>query len=481
MVVQELIAKLGFQVDKAGLDKADKGLSSLAKNAALMYGAYAAASKAFGLVVDSVKGAARLESMNAEFEVMLGNAEAAKYLVQQIQAFAAVTPYHTAELTQNVRLMMAFGQSANQALSAVKMLGDVAGSDSERLGLLSLAYAQVMAAGKLQGQDLLQFVNAGFNPLQELSAKTGKSLATLRAEMEKGLISSAMVAEAFQRATGPGGRFFGNMEKQSQTLNGLWSTLTDNFQIMMAELGGQLVPFIKDVLIVLIDLGDEIAGAYRQLGDFFALMFSDGPTAGDIAAYIAAGFQTIADVIMLMGTAIQLFKYLFIRAANEMAAEAWNLVDALAAIPKTGIKGLKALAEVGYKLHGITPGNTKEDTVKYAKEMRTYDTWYQFLGGDEGYEDGVRKAGDAENQGEWDRFIELGNMIGQTKERDPNAKIALTDGILKALEGKGKVVNSTVNVNNTIHAEGTMKDILQEQANSIFGLTFQQTLIAASV
>jgi hypothetical protein len=57
----------------------------------------------------------------------------------------------------------------------------------------------------------------------------------------------------------------------------------------------------------------------------------------------------------------------------------------------------------------------------------------------------------------------------------------MTDGILKALEGKGKVVNSTVNVNNTIHAEGSMKDILQEQANSVFGLTFQQTLLAAAV
>lgn len=227
MVVQELIAKLGFDVDQGGMRKVDSGLSSLIKQVGLL----AAAWKAVGLVIDSVKGAANLESMNAEFEVMLGNADAARYLVQQIQGMAAATPFETAGLIANVRMMMAFGQTANQAMSALKFLGDVAGGSQEKLDRLTLAYSQVMAAGKLQGQDLLQFVNAGFNPLQVLSEKTGKSMAQLRKDMEKGAISADMVRQAFETVTGPGGRFFGNMEKQSQTLNGLWSTMIDNIKI----------------------------------------------------------------------------------------------------------------------------------------------------------------------------------------------------------------------------------------------------------
>jgi tape measure domain-containing protein len=478
VVVQELIAKLGFQVDRQGLDTAEKGLSKIAKDAAKLYVAYQAASKAFGLVVDSVKGAARLESMNAEFEVMLGNAEAAKYLVQQIQQFAAVTPYHTAELTQNVRLMMAFGQSANESLSAVKMLGDVAGSDSEKLGRLSLAYAQVMAAGKLQGQDLLQFVNAGFNPLQEISAKTGKSIGTLRAEMEKGLISSTMVSEAFASATGVGGRFFGNMEKQSQTLNGLWSTLTDNFQIMMAELGGQLVPFIKDVLIVLIDLGDEIAGAYRQLGDFFTLMFSDGPTAGDIASGIAASFQTIADAIMAIGAGFQYVMVIADVFQGVFATVVGSLVDIIMAIPKAFAyagKGLSMIVGAVAKLTG-----NRELAAYNAQQRAELD---QFTGTGGFLEYNQRAADNSMDAigSRWNKAGALASMIGGSKARDPGAKVSMTDNILKALEGRGKVVNNTVNVNNTIHAEGTMKDILQEQANSVFGLTFQQRLIAAAV
>jgi len=477
VVVQELIAKLGFQVDKTGLDKAEKGLDKLAKDAAKLYIAYQAASKAFGLVVDSVKAAARLESMNAEFEVMLGNAEAAKYLVQQIQGFAAVTPYTTQELTSQVRLMMAFGQSANQALSAVKMLGDVAGSDSERLGRLSLAYAQVMAAGKLQGQDLLQFVNAGFNPLQEISQKTGKSLATLRVEMEKGLISSAMVADAFKQATGVGGRFFGNMEKQSHTLNGLWSTLTDTFQIMMAELGGQLVPFVKEVLVVLISLGDEIAGAYRQLGDFFSLMFSDGPTAGDVAAGIAAAFQTVADAIMAIGAGFQYTMLLVDAFQGVFATVLGTIIDLIMAIPKAFAYAGKGLSIITGAVAKIT-GN-RELAVWNASQRAELD---QFTAGGfaEYNQRGASNSLDAMGA-RLDKANALASMIGGTKAAPTGAKVSLTDSILKALEGRGKVVNNTTTVNNTIHAEGSMKDILQEQANSVFGLTFQQRLIAAAV
>lgn len=478
-VVQELIARLRFQVDQPGIRKVDNQLSGLATKAAGLAAAYMAVGKAVGIVTESVKAAANLESMNAEFEVMLGNAEAAKYLVQQINQFAAETPFETAGLVNNVRLMVAFGQSAEQALAATKMLGDVAGSDQERLNRLALAYAQVMAAGKLQGQDLLQFVNAGFNPLQELSQKTGKSMADLRKEMEKGLISADMVREAFASATGPGGRFFGNMEKQSKTLVGLWSTLRDNFRMMMAELGGELVPFIKDVITALIGMTGAIADAYRQLSDFFGIMFADGPAAGDVAAYIAAGFMTIADAIMLVGS---------------LATGLWSVLQGifggLMLIP-TMIVGvmstplvllLKMTSFVEEKIANMLRaiGLSKaaaiftENAISANNGAETVMTPTRFLGAMAG--DSFTAAGKS-----WDKASAMAGMIGGSRGAAPGAKVSMTDDILKALQGNQKIVNNSVTVNNTIHAEGSMKDILQEQANSVFGLTFQQRLIAAAV
>ncbi len=480
-VVQELIARLRFQVDQPGIQKVDNRLSGLATKAAGLAAAYMAVGKAVGIVVESVKAAASLESMNAEFEVMLGNAEAAKYLVQQINQFAAETPFETAGLVNNVRLMVAFGQSAEQALAATKMLGDVAGSDQERLNRLALAYAQVMAVGKLQGQDLLQFVNAGFNPLQELSQKTGKSMGTLRKEMEKGLISADMVREAFASATGPGGRFFGNMEKQSKTLVGLWSTLRDNFRMMMAELGGELVPFIKDVITALIGMTDQIAGAYRQLSDFFGVMFRDGPTAGDVASGIAAAFMTIADAIMTVATA---FEFVMLAAdvfQMGVAQFVGGVMDLIMLIPKAIADAVRTLIMVADPLMALLP-NSADNRRRGAASMRKLD---QFTGeGVGGYgEYGLRATQNGAEAigGRWSKILEMGGMIGGSKGAAPGAKVSMTDDILKALQGGQKIVNNNVTTNVTVHAEGSMKDILTEQANSIFGTSLSTMLRAATV
>lgn len=478
MVVQELIAKLGFEVDQTNLNKAENSLASMAKSAGLIYGAYRLAGEAVGLVVDSVKRAANLESMNAEFEVMLGNAEAARYLVQQINQFAAVTPFETAGLVGNVKLMMAFGQSANQAMAAVKMLGDVAGADQERLNRLALAYAQVFAAGKMQGQDLLQFINAGFNPLQELSKSTGKSMGTLRKEMEKGLITAEMVQEAFARATGEGGRFFGNMEKQSTTLNGLWATMMDNLKMTSAELGGEMVPFIKAVLVAFIELTPAIGDAFRQLSDFFGIMLSDGITAEDVASGIAASFMTAADSVMLLGTFLMLVK----SAVEGLQAGLFGFFGFLTALPSAILvvpmrifgwilDKIAALASKISFLRGMVPfladqsRSIKEGADTVATPANTLGYMAQ---------DYAASSGKS-----WDKFMEMGAMIGGSKPEAPGSKVKLDDKILAALEGKTKIVNNNVEVNNNIYADGALKDILEEQANDIIGLGFQTRLIAS--
>ena len=138
MTVQELIVKMGFQVDESKLRRADNAISSMASSALKLVGVGAVAYKAFDTLMSSIKAAANLEGMNAQFEVMLGNADAARYLTQEINKLAAETPFETPGLVDNVRLMMAFGQSAKDSLAATKMLGDVAGADQERLNCIRI-------------------------------------------------------------------------------------------------------------------------------------------------------------------------------------------------------------------------------------------------------------------------------------------------------------------------------------------------------
>lgn len=138
--------------------------------------------KDFG--VESFKAAANFEQLKVAFATMTGSQNAGNQLLQEIQDFASVTPYGTSALVDLSKQLLAYGLSAKEIIPTIDMLGNVAaGVGADKMPQLILAFGQVRASGKLMGQELLQFVNAGFNPLQEISAKTGKSMGVLRKEM----------------------------------------------------------------------------------------------------------------------------------------------------------------------------------------------------------------------------------------------------------------------------------------------------------
>lgn len=197
-----------------------------------------------------LKLAADFEQVSVSLETMLGSQEAAKKMFDDLQIFAARTPLQFTDVQKATTLLLNFGEEADSVIPTLKMLGDAAGGDAQRFSSLSLAFAQMSSAGRLMGQDLLQMVNAGFNPLQEISRKTGRSMLDLKKDMESGAISADMVRAAFASATGEGGRFNDLMEKQSKTLGGLFSTLQDNVTLALASIGEALVENLnlKDVL-----------------------------------------------------------------------------------------------------------------------------------------------------------------------------------------------------------------------------------------
>jgi tape measure domain-containing protein len=197
---------------------------------------------AFGLIGDyvdracnSVNGIVEVGA-NAELQLMNlktlfgGNAEAAKEMYERISEYGKVTPYDKAGLLEAQRTMMSFGMSGEAAFSTLQQIGDIAMGDSQKLQSLSLAYAQMSSTGKLTGQDLMQMVNAGFNPLQEISKQTGKSVADLKKDMEKGAISVGMVEAAFRSATSEGGLFHNAIAEASETTAGKMASIQDTIE-----------------------------------------------------------------------------------------------------------------------------------------------------------------------------------------------------------------------------------------------------------
>jgi len=204
-----------------------------------------------GIGAASIKAAGDMEMQQAAFETMLGSADKAKKLLFDLNDLAASTPFQMTDLADATKTMLAFGISNEKVLPNLKMLGDIAGGNSDKLKSLTLAFSQIQSTGRLMGQDLLQLINSGFNPLSIIAEKTGKTMAVLKKEMEQGAISADMVTDAFETATQEGGLFFGGMERASLTFNGLMSTLVDNVVMLGRSIGDEMLPKLKEIVSTL--------------------------------------------------------------------------------------------------------------------------------------------------------------------------------------------------------------------------------------
>lgn len=149
-----------------------------------------------------------------------GNADAAERLSESITRYGSATPYDRTSLLEAQKTMMSFGLDADFAFQKLKNIGDIALGDKEKMKSLALAFSQATASGKLMGQDLMQMINAGFNPLEVISRKTGESIAQLKERMSAGGISAEELAEAFQTATQEGERFYQGAERAGATTAG---------------------------------------------------------------------------------------------------------------------------------------------------------------------------------------------------------------------------------------------------------------------
>lgn len=229
---------------------------------ALLTNPYALAAGAVGAIT---KIGAEAEQTSVAFTTLVGSETKAKGMLDEIAKFAAASPFGKLDLTENAKTMLNFGVETGRVLPLLKQLGDISGGNKDRLQSLSLVLGQVSAAGRLQGQDNLQFINAGFNPLQELAKMTGKSYAELQDKMSKGQITFENVTQAIRHATSAGGKFFGMMDKQSQTAAGKFATVKDIVIQQAVDIYGKLQPLISKILDLLIKIVPVISSGIMKV------------------------------------------------------------------------------------------------------------------------------------------------------------------------------------------------------------------------
>lgn len=202
-----------------------------------------------------------MESLQTSFKTLAGE-QVGGELFEQIKEYELHTPMIMQDLASGAQIMLAFNIPAQDVMQHLKAIGDISMGDSEKFKSLTLAFSQMSATGKLMGQDLLQMINAGFNPLQVISEQTGKSIGQLKEEMEKGAISTKMVQDAFHAAASEGGQYNGMLEAQSKTLKGAISNLEGAWQYMLNDIGEAQ----EGLIVGSIDMAQKIIANYQQVG-----------------------------------------------------------------------------------------------------------------------------------------------------------------------------------------------------------------------
>ena len=253
---QKTIGDMGKKLSSVG-----QSLQSAGKKITMATTAFA------GIAAIGVKYNATMETYATSFEVMTGSAEKAADVVDELKDIAASTPFEMPELAETTQLLMNYGFTADDALDKMTMLGDISQGSADKMNRIATAYGQMSSAGKVSLEDVKQMIEAGFNPLQEISESTGESMESLYDRISAGTISVDEITASMQRSTSEGGRYFQSMEKQSLTFSGQMSTLKDNVQGLLGNVtSGIFEKLAQDVLPKINEVLTTVNTAFEEGG-----------------------------------------------------------------------------------------------------------------------------------------------------------------------------------------------------------------------
>lgn len=180
---------------------------------------------------------AEMEQYTTSLEVMLGSASKASAMIEKMREFAAKTPLTLENVISGGLLLMSYGVDESNLIDTMTKLGDLASGNAEKMDRITLAYGQMLAKGKVTGEELRQMAEAGV-PLQTALAEsigvTGEEFSKM---VSKGEVGIDALNKAITGLTTGNGKFAGMMEKQSQTMQGMLSTLQDNLSEFMRKMG----------------------------------------------------------------------------------------------------------------------------------------------------------------------------------------------------------------------------------------------------
>jgi tape measure domain-containing protein len=241
----------------------------------------------------AVSSAIQFEQLEARLRVLTGSAEEGAAVFERIKTFAAQTPFEVGDLVEASSQLMAFGFSADEALNSLQYLGDIAAATGSNINDISLILGQARTVGVAFTQDLRQLASRGIPVFEMLQKETGLTGKAFNEFVADGGVTFDVLNRLLQETASEGGKFFGGMQMQSQTLGGALSNFKDSASIAFAELGKSIAESTN--------LNERL----RQLSDFISALvqrFKElTPEAKQTAVNIALFVSAIGPAVFIVG------------------------------------------------------------------------------------------------------------------------------------------------------------------------------------
>lgn len=245
-----------------------------------------------GIVNQGVAFNQQMEKYTTGFTNMLGSAEKAQAVLNQIKQDAARTPLNVDSLVQANQLLISAGVSAGEARSTILALGDAVsatGGGSEVLSRMAANLQQIKNVGKAASIDIKQFAMAGIDIYGVLADYTGKSTQ----EVQSMTITYDLLTAALKKASEEGGRYYNAMETQSQTLSGRIETLKDNWSKLLGTLTKGLTETEGNLVTAAAGWVQRLQEGFETAGAN-GLMQAGGHIVDEVASGISAGIPSLA-------------------------------------------------------------------------------------------------------------------------------------------------------------------------------------------
>jgi tape measure domain-containing protein len=338
--IRNLFVEIGLEFDDKALTDFDKRLASTKSNVKTLAKFVTAGAVSIGVFLNE---AGKFEQTSIAFETMLGSAEEAQALLQEMADFAAKTPFTLPGVESAAKQLLAVGIESDKMIGTLKALGDVSAGLSVPLSRLALNFGQVKTQGKLTGRELRDFAIAGVPLADELAKQLNVSKAEVADLVSAGKIGFPEVEKAFISMTSEGGRFFDLMDKQSKSFFGIMSNILDVLILQAREIGKGLLPQAKALakeFLAFLELNRDLIKTravkfFKEVGKAIIL------TVKAVGAILSAVF----DITEAFGGLEKVVKLLI---GAYLAMIALNLVSLLGSAAFVVFKLVKAFKALGF-------------------------------------------------------------------------------------------------------------------------------------